>query len=87
MRLTGPMPNDDWQIELLDLDGYLGRLGVPAREPSRSALAELHEVLRPVEVNSGTVEPWFEQPGGGTQYEFAQPIESLVQQGFLRRVP
>ena len=43
MRLTGPMPNDDWEVGLLDLDGYLGRLGVPAREPSRSALDELHE--------------------------------------------
>jgi arylamine N-acetyltransferase len=37
------MPTDDWQIERLDLDGYLARLGVPAREPSRAALDELHE--------------------------------------------
>ena len=37
------MSTDDWQIDLLDLDGYLKRLGVAAREPSRSALAELHE--------------------------------------------
>jgi arylamine N-acetyltransferase len=37
------MPTDDWQIDLLDLAGYLERLGVPAREPGPSALAELHE--------------------------------------------
>ena len=37
------MSNDAWQIDLLDLDGYLKRLGVPVRDPSRSALAELHE--------------------------------------------
>ena len=43
MRLTGPMPTDDWQTDLLDLEGYLGRLGVAARAPSRAALAELHE--------------------------------------------
>lgn len=43
MRLTGPMSADDWQIELLDLDGYLERLDVPARDPGRFALAELHE--------------------------------------------
>jgi len=43
MGLTEPMSTDPWQIDRLDLDGYLGRLGVPAREPSRSALAELHE--------------------------------------------
>jgi N-hydroxyarylamine O-acetyltransferase len=32
-----------WQVERLDLDGYLGRVGVPAREPGREALDELHE--------------------------------------------
>jgi N-hydroxyarylamine O-acetyltransferase len=37
------MSTDDWQVDRLDLDGYLRRLGVPAREPSRAALAELHE--------------------------------------------
>lgn len=43
MRLTERMPTDPWQIERFDLDGYLTRLGVPAREPSRTALDELHE--------------------------------------------
>lgn len=43
MSLTERMSNDDWQIDRLDLDGYLKRLGVPAREPSKAALAELHE--------------------------------------------
>ena len=37
------MASDPWQIDRLDLEGYLGRLGVAAREPSRYALAELHE--------------------------------------------
>ena len=37
------MPTDDWQSEVLDLTGYLSRLGAPVREPSRVALAELHE--------------------------------------------
>ncbi|MQA95535.1 MAG: arylamine N-acetyltransferase [Streptosporangiales bacterium] len=30
-------------MDRLDLDGYLARLGLPAREPSRAALDELHE--------------------------------------------
>ncbi|KHL17121.1 N-hydroxyarylamine O-acetyltransferase [Mumia flava] len=34
---------DPWQVELLDLDAYLARLGIAAREPSRDALDELHE--------------------------------------------
>jgi arylamine N-acetyltransferase len=37
------MSSDQWQTDRLDLDGYLERLGVPAREPSPEALAELHE--------------------------------------------
>lgn len=37
------MPTDPWQTDLLDLEGYLARLGVPARPPSRPALDELHE--------------------------------------------
>ena len=43
MRLTGTMSSDQWQIDRLDLDGYLKRLGVAVREPSPEALAELHE--------------------------------------------
>src|SRR3982751_2248928 len=37
------MSADVWQVDRLDLDGYLARLGVPAREPGRPALDELHE--------------------------------------------
>lgn len=37
------MSSDPWQIDRLDLDGYLKRLGVAAREPGPEALAELHE--------------------------------------------
>ena len=43
LRLTVWMPTDAWQIDVLDLAGYLSRLGAPVREPSRAALAELHE--------------------------------------------
>jgi len=34
---------DLWGVDRLDLDGYLARLGVAARPPSRAALDELHE--------------------------------------------
>lgn len=43
MRLTERMVTEPWQIERLDLAGYLERLGITACEPSRAALAELHE--------------------------------------------
>lgn len=37
------MSDHPWGIEALDLDGYLARLGVAGRPPSRAALDELHE--------------------------------------------
>ncbi len=37
------MTTDPWRTGRLDLDAYLARIGVPARAPSRHALAELHE--------------------------------------------
>ena len=37
------MSTDPWETDTLDLEAYLGRLGVPARAPSREALDELHE--------------------------------------------
>lgn len=37
------MSTDPWETGTLDLEGYLARLGVPARAPSRQALDELHE--------------------------------------------
>src|SRR4051794_7320791 len=39
--MTGPA--DPWDIERLDLDGYLKRVGVAAGKPSRALLDELHE--------------------------------------------
>lgn len=37
------MADHPWQIDDLDLAGYLARVGVAEREPSRGALDELHE--------------------------------------------
>lgn len=37
------MTEHPWRIDALDLDAYLSRVGLAAREPSRDALDELHE--------------------------------------------
>ncbi|MEQ7129237.1 arylamine N-acetyltransferase [Actinopolymorpha sp. B11F2] len=37
------MTTDPWRVGHFDLDGYLARLGLPARVPTREALDELHE--------------------------------------------
>ncbi len=41
--MTDPRQTDLWQTDRLDLDGYLARVGQPARPPSRAALDALHE--------------------------------------------
>ena len=38
--MTEPSP---WDVERLDLEAYLARVGVPASAPSREALDALHE--------------------------------------------
>jgi arylamine N-acetyltransferase len=43
LRLTVGMPTENWHVDVLDLAGYLRRLGSSVREPSRVALDELHE--------------------------------------------
>ena len=40
---TRSMSADPWHVDRLDLAGYLDRLGVAVREPSRAALDGLHE--------------------------------------------
>ena len=42
--------------------------------------------MNSVEVNGGTVAPWFGQGGGGIQYEFDQSIADLIEGGFLKAV-
>ncbi|MDR7251652.1 N-hydroxyarylamine O-acetyltransferase [Nocardioides sp. BE266] len=37
------MTGDPWQVDRLDLDSYLARVGVPASPPSRASLDALHE--------------------------------------------
>jgi hypothetical protein len=46
-----------------------------------------YEILKPIDVKAGVVAPWFDQPGGGMQYEFFEAIEDLIRWGFLRRLP
>lgn len=46
----------------------------------------IYEVVKPLEVQGGEVAPWFNQPGGGTQYETSSSIESLIESGILRRI-
>lgn len=45
------------------------------------------EVVKPIEaVEQGEVAPWFDQPGGGTQYLMPESIEDLIDECYLRRI-
>ena len=44
------------------------------------------EVVEPIKVRSGTVAPWFDEPGGGIQYRLPQAVQELIDAGIIRRV-
>ena len=44
------------------------------------------EVVKPFEVQSGTVAPWFNQLGGGLQYVTPVRLEILLKRGFIKEV-
>ena len=44
------------------------------------------EVVKPFEVQSGTVAPWFNQPGGGMQYVTPVRLQILLKRGIIRDV-
>ncbi|NTV96699.1 MAG: glycohydrolase toxin TNT-related protein, partial [Thiobacillus sp.] len=45
-----------------------------------------YEVLKPLPVAAGEIAPWFDQPGGGTQYKASLSAEELVKQGYLKKI-
>jgi RHS repeat-associated protein len=45
-----------------------------------------YEIIKPIEVNSGSIRPWFGQSGMGIQYELPVSVEVLLERGFLREV-
>ena len=44
------------------------------------------ELVKPIEVQSGKIAPWFGEEGGGIQYKFNIPISELLEQGVLKKV-
>ena len=78
---------------------FLSPEGTPFAEralPSGSFRSEYHqyEVVKPLPVESGTAKPWFDHPGGGTQFYLGRDaatgreikVEKMIVEGYLRRV-
>ncbi len=46
-----------------------------------------YKIVKPInEVQSGKVAPWFDQPGGGTQYKLPQSVDDLLKSGHLEQI-
>ncbi len=75
----------------LDTGRFASPVGTPifmrSLPPGASeAPYSMSRVVKPIDVQSGTVAPWFQQPGGGAQYQFPQSIQSLIKNGYIERV-
>jgi hypothetical protein len=46
-----------------------------------------YQVLKPIEVDTGVVAPYFGQPGLGIQHDLPVSVEILLRRGFLGRYP
>ena len=44
------------------------------------------EVVEPINVKSGSIAPWFDEPGGGIQYLLPDTVDELLDAGILRRI-
>ncbi|MFO0014847.1 MAG: glycohydrolase toxin TNT-related protein [Planctomycetota bacterium] len=47
---------------------------------------KVYEVLKPIDVKAGEIEPWFGQPGMGEQFKLDKSIQDLLDQGYIREV-
>ncbi|HBL4909289.1 TPA: glycohydrolase toxin TNT-related protein, partial [Enterobacter hormaechei] len=45
-----------------------------------------YEVIAPVHADAGPAIPWFDQPGGGTQYELSKSISQLLAENKIREI-
>jgi hypothetical protein len=45
-----------------------------------------YEVVKAIDVDAGISAPWFNQPGGGVQFELPTTVENLLQSKHLRPV-
>ncbi|MCO8613360.1 RHS repeat-associated core domain-containing protein, partial [Burkholderia multivorans] len=72
--------------------GFVAPVGTPFGQralPESSYNSEYHvyEVAKPIEgVRAGPAEPWFRQPGGGTQYQLPRSVEAHLKDGELVEV-
>ena len=71
----------------------LGKFAAPEGTPfgqrslppgAENSAYNTYEVVKPFDVHSGTTAPWFDQPGGGIQYQLPMSIKDLRNLGYVR---
>jgi|HubBroStandDraft_1064217.scaffolds.fasta_scaffold00272_8 hypothetical protein len=81
---------------LIDRFGGSGRYFSPKGEPfgaralpsvCEAQTYTVYRVVKPLPVESGKAVPWFDEPGGATQYETQEASAALVSEGVLVPVP
>jgi len=82
----------DVKGNFVDQGSYASPLGVPFEQRALpdSTLNSPHktyEIFKPIPgVQSGTAAPWFDKPGGGTQYQMPLDIKYLIENKFIKEV-
>ena len=71
-RFFSPQGTPDWARSLPP-----GTTGQPLRT---------FQVMKPFEVDSGEVAPWFNQPGGGLQYRTPVNLNTLLKRGIIQEI-
>lgn len=74
-----------------DYGRFASPIGVPYKNRALAPGTEMKpysvfEIVKPLEVQSGKIAPWFNQPGGGVQYVLPDIIDELIDAGILRRL-
>lgn len=91
-----PVPKTLQPGELFDRYGFdsgkyvspVGTLGYMRSLPpgTTNAPYSSFRVAKPLDIQGGTVSPWFRQLGGGAQYRLPHSVQRLLQSGHIERV-
>jgi filamentous hemagglutinin family protein len=74
-----------------DTGTFFAPVGTPLKQRAMAPGAEndqltKYKILKPLPVDSGAIAPWFDQPGGGTQYKAKLTAKQLIDQGYIKAV-
>ncbi|WP_273449545.1 glycohydrolase toxin TNT-related protein [Streptococcus ferus] len=74
-----------------DYGSFVSPEGVPYNQRAVAPGTDLKpysvfEVVKPIKVKAGVVTPWFNEPGGGTQYLLPDTVDDLLDSNVIKRI-